>query len=315
LGLLVIWLVSAVHLTGTRHGSAFQVASTLLKLALIIAFIAAGLAVGKGQPISFAPGAIDPAHIISAPFAISLVFVMYSYSGWNGATYIVGELRDPQRTLPRALFLGTGLVIVLYIALNAVFLYTTPMHEMAGKIDVAMIAGTHIFGEGGGRVVAALICVGLISTVSAMMWIGPRVTMTMGEDIPLFRFFSRLSKNGAPTSATIFQLAIASLLLLTKSFEAVLDFVQFSLTFCSFLTVLGVMKLRFTHPDTPRPYKAWGYPVTPLIFLSVNLFIMYYLVTARPMQSLAGFLMMLAGLLIYGFTTMRQTAVQRAISK
>jgi APA family basic amino acid/polyamine antiporter len=224
---------------------------------------------------------------------------MYSYSGWNAATYIVGELREPNRNLPRALFLGTGLVIALYVALNAVFLLTTPINELAGRIDVALIAGTHVFGQLGGRIVGALICLGLVSSISAMTWIGPRVTMTMGEDIPLLRPFSRKSRNDAPTVAIVFQLLIADLLLLTQSFEAVLDFIQFSLAFCSFFTVLGLIKMRITHPELARPYRAWGYPVTPLIFLSVTLFMMYYLVVNRPLQSLAGVAMMSVGLVIY----------------
>jgi APA family basic amino acid/polyamine antiporter len=224
---------------------------------------------------------------------------MYSYSGWNAATYIVGELREPTRNLPRALFLGTGVVIALYVALNAVFLLTTPINELAGRIDVALIAGTHVFGQLGGRIVGALICLGLVSSISAMTWIGPRVTMTMGEDIPLLRPFSRKSRNDAPTVAIVFQLLVADLLLLTQSFEAVLDFIQFSLAFCSFFTVLGLIKMRITHPELARPYRAWGYPVTPLIFLSVTLFMMYYLVVNRPLQSLAGVAMMSVGLVIY----------------
>ena len=123
--------------------------------------------------------------------------------------------------------------------------------------------------------------------------------MTMGEDVPLLRLFSRKSKQDAPTVAIIFQLLVSNLLLLTQSFEAVLDFIQFSLTFCSFFTVLGLIKMRITHPNLARPYRAWGYPVTPIIFLSVTLFMMYYLVVNRPLQSLAGFAMMLAGLVIY----------------
>jgi APA family basic amino acid/polyamine antiporter len=95
------------------------------------------------------------------------------------------------------------------------------------------------------------------------------------------------------------QVGISNILLLTQSFEAVLDFIQFSITFCSFFTVLGLIKMRITHPDLPRPYRAWGYPVTPIIFLSVTLFMMYYLVVNRPLQSLGGFAMMLAGLIVY----------------
>jgi APA family basic amino acid/polyamine antiporter len=187
------------------------------------------------------------------------------------------------------------------VALNAVFLFTTPIDKMSGQLDVAQIVGAHIFGARGGHIVSGLICFGLVSSISAMMWIGPRVTMTMGEDIPMLRFFSRKSRNDVPAMAILFQLSVASLLLLTQSFEAVLDFIQFSLTLCSFLTVLGMMKLRYIHPELPRAYRAWGYPFTPIIFLSVNAFIMYYLVTNRPMQSLAGFVMVLLGLAIYRF--------------
>jgi APA family basic amino acid/polyamine antiporter len=299
LGLAVCWLVALVHLRGTREGSAFQNIWTVLKLVLIIAFLIAGFVFGSAQSISFAPSRTDLPQVISAPFAISLVFVMYSYSGWNAAAYIVGEIREPHRSLPRALFTGTLIVAILYVGLNAVFLYTTPIDQMVGQIDVAVIAGRHIFGDWGGRLVGALICVGLVSSISAMTWIGPRVTVAVGEDMRLLRMFARKSRNDVPTTAILFQLGIVSLLLLTQSFEAVLEFIQFSLIFCSFFAVLGVIKLRYTHPTQPRPYRAWGYPVTPLIFLAVAGFMMYYLVTNRPVQSLAGFAMMIAGLAIY----------------
>src|SRR5271169_4687800 len=299
LGFCITWLAALVHLGGVRFGSAYHNAWTALKLVLIIVFIIAGFAFGDWQPISFVPSAVDLTQIAGAPFAISLVFVMYSYSGWNAATYIVGELRDPIRNVPRALFAGTAIVIVLYVCLNAVFLITTPIREMAGQLDVAIVAGKHIFGSFGGRLVGALICIGLVSSISAMTWIGPRVAMIMGEDMPVLRVFSRRSKRGVPAIAIIFQLLVSNLLLLTQSFEAVLDFIQFSLTFCSFFAVLGVIKMRITHPNMARPYRAWGYPVTPFIFLSVTLFMMYYLVVNRPLQSLAGVAMMCAGLLVY----------------
>jgi APA family basic amino acid/polyamine antiporter len=299
LGLGITWLAALVHMCGVRVGGAFHNAWTALKLVLIVVFIVAGVAFGDSQAISFAPTTTDFSLVISAPFAISLVFVMYSYSGWNAATYIVGEMHEGARNLPRALFLGTSIVIALYVTLNAVFLATTPMRELAGQLDVAMIAGTHVFGTFGGRIVGALISLGLVSSISAMTWIGPRVTMTMGEDMAVLRPFSRKSRHNAPTVAIVFQLLVSNLLLLTQSFEAVLDFIQFSLTFCSFFTVLGVIKMRITHPKLARPYRAWGYPVTPLIFLTVMLFMMYYLLVNRPLQSLASFAMMLAGLVIY----------------
>ena len=188
---------------------------------------------------------------------------MYAYSGWNAATYIAGEIHNPQRSLPLAILAATLIVITLYVGLNAVFLYTTPIDQMAGQVEVALIAGKHIFGDAGGRLVGALICLGLISSISAMIWIGPRVTQVMGEDIPMMRVFARTSKNGVPAIAIIFQLCVTTLLMATRSFESVLDYIQFSLTFCSFLAVLGVIVLRIREPDLKRPYRMWGYPFTP----------------------------------------------------
>jgi len=299
LGLVATWIVALVHLGGVRFGSAFHNAWTAFKLALIVAFIGLGFAVGDSQPITFMPQAGDAAAIVSAPFAISLVFVMYSYSGWNAATYIVGEIREPARNLPRALVAGTAVVLVLYVLLNAVMLKTTPLSDLSGVIDVAMVSGRHIFGPVGARLVGGLISFGLVASISAMMWIGPRVAMIMGEDLHLLRLFARRSRGGVPAIAILFQLAVCDILLLTGSFEEVLDFVQFSLTFCSFFAVLGVIKMRITHPDLARPYRAWGYPITPLAFLTLTAFMMYFLLVNRPLQSLGGLALMAAGLVIY----------------
>jgi APA family basic amino acid/polyamine antiporter len=131
----------------------------------------------------------------------------------------------------------------------------------------------------------------------------------MGEDIPALRVFARKSTNGAPAYAILFQLAVASLMLFTRSFEAVLEFIQFALLFCSFFTVLGVIKLRITRPDLPRPYRAWGYPVTPVVFLLVTAFMMYYLFVERPLQSFLSILIMISGLFI--FAVFRRQADRR----
>ncbi|MBS0235569.1 MAG: amino acid permease [Proteobacteria bacterium] len=305
LGLAVVWVVTFIHLTGVKHSSKFQNISTFIKGGLILALIVAGLAYGVPQSISFAPTEGDLGYIASAPFAVSLVFVMYAYSGWNAATYIAGEIREPAVSLPRSIIAATIIVIACYVALNAVFLYTTPISAMAGQLDVALIAGRHIFGAVGGGIVGALICIGLISSVSAMTWIGPRVTMAMGKDHALFRPLSLTSKNGVPTYAILFQLVIVSLLLMTQSFEAVLDTIQFSLTLCSFLAVLGVIVLRWKEPHLSRPYRTWGYPLTPFVFLGVTAFMMYHLVVERPLQSLAGLAIMLTGLAAYAYSRNR----------
>jgi APA family basic amino acid/polyamine antiporter len=301
----VVWIIALVHLLGMEGASAFQNVSTLFKVVLVVCLIAAAIVYGQPQPLSFAPAPADVQLIASPAFAVSLAYVMYSYTGWNAVTYIAGEVKNPRRTVPLSVIAAVALVTVLYVALNAAFLYTTPIESMAGQIRVAAIAGQHIFGTTGARIVDAVICVGLVSSISAMMWLGPRVTMAMGEDYRLLSPFASKTRSGVPANAVVFQLFVVTLLLLTQRFEAIVEFIQFSLTISSFLTVLGVIVLRFTQPELPRPYKVWGYPITPLLFLAVSLFMMTNLVLERPLQSLAGIGIMLSGLLVYAISTRR----------
>jgi APA family basic amino acid/polyamine antiporter len=302
LALAVVWGVAAVHLWGREVTSAFQDLSTLLKVALIVLFVAAAFAFGGPPQLSFAPTTADLGRIASPAFAVSLAYVMYSYAGWNAATYITGEVRDPERTLPSSIVAGVVLVTLLYVSVNAVFLYTTPIGRLQGHEEVALIAGQQVFGDTGGRIVGAVICIGLIPSISAMMWLGPRVTMTMGEDFPMLSAFARKTSNGVPAVAILFQLAVVSLLLLTQGFQSIVQFIQFSLTISSFLAVLGVIVLRHTQPELPRPYKVWGYPATPLLFLAVSLFMMINLLIERPVQALMGVGIMLSGLAIYAIS-------------
>jgi APA family basic amino acid/polyamine antiporter len=257
--------------------------------------------VRSSQPISFLPGKGDGALIISAPFAVSLYWVMYAYSGWNASTYIVGELRDPARTVPLSVGLGTVLVILLYVATNAAFLRTTPAAEIAGKQQVAIIAGSHIFGPAGAKITGIFICLGLISSVSGMMWIGPRITAAMGEDLRALSWLGRRNPHGVPVNAILTQFAIVIVLLLTATFETAVNYVQFSLTLCSTLTVLGVFVLRWKRPDLPRPYRTWGYPITPLIFLAISLWMLEHLLADSTTRgpSIWGLATMALGLIVY----------------
>jgi basic amino acid/polyamine antiporter, APA family len=299
LSFLVVWVVAAFHLVNLQVGSAFQNISTLVKLVLIGALITAGFCVPSKQPISFLPAAGDTISIFSGSFAIALVYVMYSYSGWNAAAYITGEIKRPEKNVPRSLLTGTGLVIVIYVLLNAAFLATTPLGELKGQLDVALIAGKHIFGSTGGRVAGAVICLGLISSISSMTWIGPRVTMSMGEDHWLLRLLGRRNRHGIPRNAIILQLLIVNLLLLTRSFEDVVRYTQFSLLLCSLLAVLGVIVVRFTRPNMPRPYRVWLYPLPPLLFSLITVWMMFYLLRWHTTESLAGLGTALLGLLLY----------------
>jgi APA family basic amino acid/polyamine antiporter len=299
LSMALLWGTTTIHFIGQKGGSAFQNGFTFLKVALIVVLIIAGFVV-KGTPdFSLMPAAHDWRLATGPAFAISLVYVMYSYSGWNASTYIVNEIRDPVRNVPRSVFLGTLLVVVLYMGLNWAFLRTTPMHALAGQLEVGLISGRQIFGNAGGTVVAALICLGLISSVSSMVWIGPRVTMAMGEDLPGLAPLAVQSGNGTPRVAIVLQALIATGLLLTGTFEGVMVYIQMALILFSALTVLGVIVLRVREPRLERPYRTWGYPLTPALFLGVSAFMMYYTVKTMPLQSIEGFATVLAGLIVY----------------
>jgi APA family basic amino acid/polyamine antiporter len=277
----------------------------LLKLLLVGTLSGAGFFVDPTQPIRFLPAPSDTLSIFSGSFAVALVYVMYSYSGWNAAAYITGEIKEPKKNIPRSLLTGTSIVIVIYVLLNAVFLTAAPVEELKGQLEVALIAGKHIFGSAGGRIAGAVICFGLISSISSMTWIGPRVSMSMGEDHWLLRFLGRKNRHGVPTNAIAVQLLIVNLLLLTRSFKLVLVYIQFSLLLCSLFAVLGVIVLRSTRPALPRPYRVWAYPLPPLIFAVVTIWMMVYLLRSNTTESLAALATMLVGFLLYFFAGKR----------
>ncbi len=301
LSLLVVWIVTGIHLAGIQIAAVFQDLSTFVKLGLILVLILAGLFFSHHQQLNLTPAPAAFRAMLSGPFAVSLVYVMYSYSGWNAATYITEEIREPAKNMPWALFVGTLVVTILYILLNYVFLLTTPKSVLAGQLQVGLLSGKAIFGTAGGRLVSALISLGLVASVSAMTWIGPRVTKRMAEDLPKLAIFGRTMKNGTPHIAMLFQLLVVTFLITTATFETVLIYIQFSLLLCSFLTVLGLIVLRIREPRLERPYKVWAYPVTPLVFLAITLQMMIFVIRDKPEQSLLGFLTVLAGLIVFFF--------------
>jgi basic amino acid/polyamine antiporter, APA family len=297
-----VWIITAIHLFGLRVEEMFQNWSTFLKVGLILGFIAAGFFVANPQHLDLAAGAGGLATLMSGPFAVSLVYVMYSYSGWNAASYITEEVENPAKNLPWALLVGTIIVTLLYVVLNFIFLLATPKHVLSGQVEVGLLAGRAIFGPLGGNLVSALIAVGLIATISAMAWIGPRITKRMAEDLPKLRLFARSSPHGTPYVAVLFQLIVVTILVVTGTFDAVLIYTQFSLLLCSFLTVLGLIVLRAREPGLERPYKVWLYPITPLLFLIITLWMMIFVVLGKPTESLLGLITAIAGLIIFFFS-------------
>jgi len=301
---IALAVITIAMLASPRLRRWFQDFSTSLKLLTILAFLATGFLVpATGSALT--PQAGDTMRMFSPEFATSLIYVMYAYAGWNASSYVSGEVRNPARNVPLSMAIGTVIVTLLYVALNAVFLRVAPVAELTGTLEVGLVAGTHALGATGGKWMAVLIAGGLLSTVGAMQWIGPRVLATMGEDSRALRPMSIVNASGIPIFATLAQTAIVILLLATGTFQKVLTYVQFTITLCSSLAVLGVFVLRRREPALPRPVRAWGYPITPAIFLAVNGWMIWHVLIKSPLESLAGLGTLVAGLLVFHFSERR----------
>ena len=306
---------AGVHAATYGASSFFQRGFTTVKVVLIAAFCVAALAmVDAPQPVPPLPSPGDAELVFGGAFAVSLIYVSYAYTGWNAATYLTGELDDPGRTLPRVLAGGTVLVMVLYLALNYTFLRVAPMSELEGRLEVGHVAAMHAFGPLGADLMGVTLAVLLVSTVSAMVLAGPRVLQVIGEDHPAFRFLARTTPTGIPRVAILAQAALALFFIFTASFEAILVFSGFTLGLNSLLAVAGVFVLRWREPELARPYRAWGYPITPLVYLALTSWTLLYILLDRPTQGLIGLGLIAAGLLFYRVAG-RGTARRRAAAK
>ncbi len=298
----LIVAVTGLHMLDVRVGARVQAGLAGLVVAVIVLFVAAALVTGRltaanlaaGVPV--APAAADRGFAaIAGACAVGLVQVSYAYSGWNGAAYVAGEVRDPARALPRALVLGTGLVTLLYLALNVVFLCAVPPVALAGQINVAHIAAVALFGARGAQVVSSLVALTAAGFVSAMMMSGPRVAVAMGEDGVFFRALARVNRRGAPTLAVGLQGALAIVAVLTAAFDRLLVYVGFTLTLNAAAAVLAAFVLRWREPASERPHRALGWPFSGALFLALATFMTVLAVRERPIESAAALATLVLG--------------------
>ncbi|MEL7297687.1 MAG: amino acid permease [Pseudomonadota bacterium] len=285
----LVAILTLVHATNRNASGNVQVAFTALKIALIIIFCAlAFVLVPEPQNVTFTPQSGDLALMTGGAFAVSLIYVSYAYTGWNVATYLSAELENPQRNLPLVLGAGTLLVIVLYLALNYIFLYVAPIDDMVGKVEIGYIAADNAFGDIGAKVMGGVLALLLISTVSAMIIAGPRVYQAIGQDHAVFAWLARTNRYGVPAMAIYLQGAITITFILTSPFEYILLFSGFTLALNTFAAVAGLFVLRVTQPELLRPFKAWGYPITPLIFLGLTGWTLWYVLIDESQGKLFG---------------------------
>jgi APA family basic amino acid/polyamine antiporter len=298
--LAMLAVVVAVHLADLHLAKRFQVAITATQLCLVAAFIVAGVTFARPVPLDMGFGqGRAVSEMLSAPYAVSLVYVAFAFTGWNAAGYIAGEIVQPERTIPRAVVASTVVVTVLYLLLNYAFLRTVPLAEVAGKVEVGALSARAMLGERGAQVMSGIIAAVLLASISSMVIGSSRVTQAVAESLPQWRILGARGADGVPRNAILAQGGLILVLLLTNSFESVMLYAGFTLNLMSLLTVLGMMRLRRTAGAAARPYHAWGYPVTPLVYAALSVWTLGTLLMQRPAASLAGLATVVVGYVIW----------------
>ncbi len=291
--------VGMIHFLDVKKGGDFNFIFTALKVFLILLFILAGFFLAEHQSLSLAPQSRDLTLIMSSGFGVSFVYVTYSYTGWNAAVYMMDEVKNPKRNIPLAIMIGTALVTVIYILINFVFLLVAPISEMKGQTDVADIAGQYIFGLNGAKIVSGLIAFGLVSTISSMVVSGSRVIRRMGEDYLVLKAFNKTNENGVPHFAVILISILSLLFLLSFTFNKVIEFAGFILSFFGLFTVLGLFIMKFKNPDLKFPFGRWFFPIIPAIYLCIKVLIIVYLIVNDPNRIWHGLLTFGLAYLLY----------------
>jgi basic amino acid/polyamine antiporter, APA family len=233
--------------------------------------------------------------------SLALLPVLFSYSGWNAAAYLTGEIRAPGKNLSKALVLGTVASMLLYLGLNAIYLRMVPLAEMrTTEGSVARLCLDRIFGRGMSIPFAILIAISIASSLQASVMVGPRIYKAMAEDRLFFSSFKRLHpKTGAPLAAVLTQGVFALALLATGSFETLLNFTAFAIELFSALTVFAVIVLRYRAPDAPRPFRVPLYPITPLLYVGAIVWLLYNVLSAGTKEAVFGLGLVLLGVPVY----------------
>ncbi len=300
IAVISIILISCIHLLGVKAGGRVQTLLTSLKLSLIVFFCIAPFFIHSvpKTTISFLPKQSDWRLILSPEFAVSLVFVFYAYTGWNASAYIAGNLDNPRKNLPKSLLTGTLLVALIYLALNAIFLYTASFEELQGQNDIGNVVAYKLFGETAGTIFSGVFSFALLSTLSAMTIAGPRVIEAMGEDYQLLKYFTVKNRYQMPYGAILAQAAWSIFLVLVSSFKEIIEYISVSLSLFSMLTVLGVFLLRKKR-ITGDHFKTPFYPVTPIIFIVCTSWMIYYVAVEDFKIIVYSILTLIPGLLLY----------------
>ena len=296
-----IMLIALVHIRGVKFGGVFQNYITAFKLLIIGLIIVVPFIYFGYEPsnVSFSPTGETSNTILSSAFAGSLVWVMFSYSGWNASTYILGNLENPKKTLPFSLIFGTLAVTVIYLLLNFTFMYVASFQELEGQIDVGNVVMQKVLGNKASLIVSGVFSFALLSGLSAMMIAGPRVAEEIGKDFTLFKVLGKQNSKGNPVQAIIFLTAISALLVIFSSFKEIVEYIGITLTVFAMLTVFGVFIIRKKRIPNVLGIKCLGYPFSPLMFIALSSWMLYYFISQDPIKIVWCLITVVPGVFIY----------------
>lgn len=283
LAIAVIVIFTLIHLQGVKTGSRIHNGLTWLKIILILGLLIVGFSMGDGsfQHFQLSPGASFSFKTIK-PVGLSVIWIMFAYSGWNAAAYIGSEVRNPARNLPKALILGTTVVFVVYFLLNILFVYALPPTEMDGVIAIGGKAVKALFSPAFGRVFSGIIALILFSTISSLIFLGPRVYYAMAGEGHFFRFAARVNSKGVPSLSIVIQAALAIIIALAGAFDQILTYMGLSLSVFPLLAVAGVFKL---HCKGNVVYRTPLYPIIPVFFILATVLMISLSISERPVES------------------------------
>lgn len=294
-GVAVILILAAMHSVSIGQSGKFHNISTGIKIGFILLLIILGFLYLPTQENAIDLSSTWQGEIMLPGFAVSLLYVTYAYTGWNAAAYIVDEIKDVRRNLPKALLVGTAVVTILFVLIQVVFLKHASVDQLSGKVEVAFIAFKNLFGAKKSNWVSYFIAIQLIATISGYMWIGSRVTFAMSKDHSLWRKLAVKNSNGIPVRALWFQAIIAILLTLTGTFEQVLLYASFVLQLMGTLTVASIFWLKGRKGAYKSPFK----PMLQIIFIVFSIWILGYMLIERPKESMIGLLFVATGIGTY----------------
>ncbi len=303
IAIAVIWTATAVNAYATRAGARLNTITGYAKVAALLVLVFVGPIIGHHRAAELPLASTGSASV--SGFGVALSPVIFSYLGWNASVYVAGEIESPGRNLPRSLFWGLGICTAFYLMVNGTYVYAVGMEALAGGENgmaaVGFQAGKVLFGPSGSLVVAGMMLVSIFGCLNANVLVGPRIAYAMAADGLFFRAAAHLSHaSRTPWVAVVVQAVTATLLVLVfDEFPKVLDYTTFAIVLATIADTSALYVLRVRQPDRPRPYRAAGYPVVPLLYILANVAICFSMIRARPVECLTSLGVLAAGAPVY----------------